>query len=244
MKTKLLATTAGIIVFAGLPGLAFGQVSDTSAPAGEETDEQAPNKLDVVLVTAQKRQQDILDVGATVSAIGAQTIEESRITTMDDLPSQVPNLDIRNQAPGTLPVITIRGVGLNDFSNTNNPSAGVYIDGVYLSSLGLLSFDFFDLERIEVLKGPQGTLYGRNSTAGAINFITAKPDFDSPETKVLATYGNYDTYEVEGVTNLPVSDTLAFRLGARIIRQDEGMAAETTKSRSLLFVPHKSKFRY
>ncbi|MEQ8934485.1 MAG: TonB-dependent receptor, partial [Amphiplicatus sp.] len=114
------------------------------------------------------------------------------------------------------------GVGLNDFSNTNNPSAGIYVDEVYLSSLGLMAFDFYDLERVEVLKGPQGTLYGRNSTAGAINFITAKPHFDGPEAMLSSSYGNFSTLEVEAMANLPVSDTLAIRLSAKTIQQWKG----------------------
>lgn len=193
----------------------FLAVIATSATAQERAGDQ-------IVVTAQKREQNILDVGATVTAIGGETLREARILEIRDIATYVPNVDIREQAPGVLPVITIRGVGLNDFSNTNNPTAGVYIDEVYLSSLGLLTFDFFDLERIEVLKGPQGTLYGRNSTAGAVNFITAKPEFDNPVTRLSASYGNFNTLEVEGVANLPVSDTFAIRIGAKTIQQWRG----------------------
>lgn len=225
MKTRLLASSACIAFATSFPGLALSQEA--------EPDTEASRALDVVVVTAQKREQDILDVGATVSAIGEQTLRDSRVNTMSDLPAHVPNVDIRNQAAGTLPVITIRGVGLNDFSNTNNPSAGVYIDGVYLSSLGLLSFDFFDLERVEVLKGPQGTLYGRNSTAGAINFISAKPVFDDVSTTVSATYGNYGTQELQGVSNLPVNDQFAIRLGGKLIRQTEGFFYNRTTGSDL-----------
>ena len=225
MKARLSATSACIAVAATFAGFAHSQES--------EPETEATRALDVIVVTAQKREQDILDVGATVSAIGQETLKDSRVNTMSDLPAHVPNVDIRNQAAGTLPVITIRGVGLNDFSNTNNPSAGVYVDGVYLSSLGLLSFDFFDLERVEVLKGPQGTLYGRNSTAGAINFISAKPNFRGVSSTVTATYGNYGTQELQGVSNLPVSDQLAIRLGGKIIRQTEGFYYNRTTNSDL-----------
>lgn len=207
MHKRILAASACIAALA-----ANAAAQEESATSGD----------DVIVVTAQKREQNILDVGATVTAIGGDTLREARILDMRDIAGYVPNLDIREQAPGVLPVITIRGVGLNDFSNTNNPTAGVYIDEVYLSSLGLLTFDFFDLERIEVLKGPQGTLYGRNSTAGAVNFITAKPDFGEATTRLSASYGNFSTLEAEGVANLPVSDTFAVRLGAKTIRQWEG----------------------
>jgi len=180
------------------------------------------NTRDQIVVTAQKREQSILDVGLTVTALGADTLRDSRVLEMRELATYVSNVDIREQAPGLLPIITIRGVGLNDFSNTNNPSAGIYVDEVYLSSLGLMAFDFYDLERVEVLKGPQGTLYGRNSTAGAINFISAKPHFDGPEAMLSSSYGNFSTLEDEAMANLPVSDTLAIRLSAKTIQQWKG----------------------
>lgn len=134
---------------------------------------------DVIIITAQKRAEDIIDVGATVNALGAQSIQERGIEQVSDFISQLANVDVKENSPGVLPVITIRGIGLNDFSATNNPAAGVYVDEVYLSSLALLNADFFDVERIEALRGPQGTLYGRNSTAGAVNVISARPTFPS-----------------------------------------------------------------
>ncbi|HPE29680.1 MAG TPA: TonB-dependent receptor [Parvularculaceae bacterium] len=192
----------------------------TGAAAQEPASE--GRTADQIVVTAQKREQSILDVGLTVNAISKETLRDSRVLEMREIATFVSNVDIREQAPGLLPVITIRGVGLNDFSNTNNPSAGIYVDEVYLSSLGLMAFDFYDLERVEVLKGPQGTLYGRNSTAGAINFISAKPNFDGASAMLSGTYGNYDTLEVEGMANMPVSDTFALRLSAKTIQQWEG----------------------
>ena len=109
-----------------------------------------------------------------------QLIEESRISQIENIAAAVPNVDIKEQVPGAIPVVTIRGIGLDDFSATNSPSAGVYVDEVPLASTALMSSEIYDLERIEVLKGPQGTLYGRNSTAGALNIITARPQTSSP----------------------------------------------------------------
>ena len=130
-------------------------------------------------------------------------------------------------------VTSIRGVGLNDFSATNNPSAGVYIDEVSLSSLALMNFDFYDLERIEVLKGPQGTLYGRTATAGALNVVTAHPNFRGVSGKISATLGNYKAKEVEGAVNLPVGDTLSFRFSGKGIFQDEGYFTDATLGRDI-----------
>ena len=119
-----------------------------------------------------ERRESNTDVAIALTALSSEAIAAQRVNQVTDLAGLVPNLDIKEQVPGAIPVITIRGVGLNDFGAANNPSAGVYVDQVYVASIAMMSFDFYDLERIEVLKGPQGTLYGRNSTAGAINVIT------------------------------------------------------------------------
>lgn len=179
-------------------------------------------ELETITVTAQKRAQDTLDVGLNVAVIGAGDLEARRVSQVSDLTSFTPNVDIKENMPGILPVVTIRGVGLNDFSATNNPSAGVYVDEVYLSSLALMNFDLFDLERMEALKGPQGTLYGRNSTAGAINIVTAKPSLSGFSARIAGGLGDYKTKELEGMVNLPVSDTFALRFAGKAAKQDEG----------------------
>lgn len=181
-----------------------------------------PTELEVVTVTAQKRVQDTLDVGLNVAVVGAEDLAARRVTQVTDIAAFTPNVGIKENMPGILPVVTIRGVGLNDFSVVNNPSAGVYVDEVYLSSLALMNFDLFDLERMEALKGPQGTLYGRNSTAGAINVVTAKPSFRGREGRLAASYGDYEALDLEGMVNVPVSDTFALRLAGKYVRQDEG----------------------
>ena len=179
-------------------------------------------ELEAITITAQKRAQDTLDVGLNVAVISGADLAARRVTQVSDLSAFTPNVDIKENMPGILPVVTIRGVGLNDFSATNNPSAGVYVDEVYLSSLALMNFDLFDLERMEALKGPQGTLYGRNSTAGAINILTARPTFGGVEGRVAGGYGDYKTGELEGMVNVPLSDTFALRLSGKGVRQDEG----------------------
>jgi iron complex outermembrane receptor protein len=181
-----------------------------------------PQELDVVIVTAQKRAQDTLDVGLNVAVVGSRELAARRVTQVADIAAFTPNVGIKENMPGILPVVTIRGVGLNDFSVVNNPSAGVYVDEVYLSSLALMNFDLFDLERMEALKGPQGTLYGRNSTAGAINVVTAKPSFAGREGRLAASYGDYEALDVDGMVNVPLSDTLALRLAGKYARQGEG----------------------
>ena len=215
---------------AALGGVSVGVLLAT-APAHAQDDSMGDDTervYDAVIVTAQKRAQDIIDVGATINAIGADDIQQRRVEQVSDFVNQLANVDVKDNSPGVLPVISIRGIGLNDFSATNNPAAGVYVDEVYLSSLALLNTDFFDLERLEALRGPQGTLYGRNSTAGAINVISARPDFDGVSGRVAAGYGNYETADIEGAFNLPVSDTLAVRLSGKYINQGEGFFYDTS----------------
>lgn len=207
---------------AGLAALLItgaAQAADDPAPAPGA----AENEVSAFTVTAQKRAQDTLDVGVNVTVVSAQALETNRVTQVTDLAAFTPNVDIKENMPGILPVVTIRGVGLNDFSATNNPSAGVYVDEVYLSSLALMNFDLFDLERMEALKGPQGTLYGRNSTAGAINIATARPSFAGMQGRVAGGYGNYKTLDLEGMINLPLSDSFALRFSGKAVQQDEGM---------------------
>ncbi len=179
-------------------------------------------EIEAITVTAQKRAQDTLDVGVNVAVVSAGDLQARRVGQVSDLSAFTPNVDIKENMPGILPVVTIRGVGLNDFSATNNPSAGVYVDEVYLSSLALMNFDLFDLERMEALKGPQGTLYGRNSTAGAINIVTARPTFGGVEGRIAGGYGDYKTAELEAMLNLPLSDTFALRFAGKGVKQDEG----------------------
>src|SRR5688572_15083774 len=192
-----------------------------------------------IVVTAQRREESNLQVGVTLTALSADAVAQQRVEQVVDLKGRVPNLDIKEQVPGAMPVITIRGVGLNDFGAANSPSAGVYVDQVYVASIAMMAFDMFDLERIEVLKGPQGTLYGRNSTAGALNIITRKPrqEFDAYTT---LGYGNYDTLDFEAALNVPLGDTAALRFSGKTIQQSEGywesrrLPGETIGDRDLM----------
>lgn len=195
-----------------------------SALAQDQTD-----GSEEVVVTAQKRAQNPLDVGINIDAVGAKAVREQRIEQVQAFVGALPNVDVKEIGPGTLPVITMRGVGLNDWSPTNNPSAGVYVDEVYVSSLTMMSFDLFDIERLESLKGPQGTLYGRNSTAGAINILTARPNLNGRAGYLSASYGNFQTGDLQGWINLPVSETFALRFSAKMIDQSEGYFFDRTR---------------
>lgn len=219
---RLLAASA-----ATRPAMAAAQTAPPSAPEAPVVQDVAisganePDSSSDIVVTALKRSQRLADAPAAISVLSDQRIAESRIEQVDAVAATVPNVNIRQSVPGVSPVITIRGVGLDDFSTTASPATGVSIDEVTLSSISLLNSDFFDIARIEVVKGPQGTLYGRNTVSGALNIISAQPgrDFDAAAS---ASYGNYRTYDVSAMVNLPINDVLAVRFSGKTIQQDKG----------------------
>lgn len=167
--------------------------------------------IEEILVTAQKRTQSMQDIGISVTAFTAEQMNELRLRQPSDIAAQTPGLDIKNAVGRSNPVFTIRGIGLNDYNTNNSPSAAVHVDEVYLGSNGYLSFQMFDLERVEVLKGPQGTLFGRNTTAGSVNFITNKPTQDF-EAQVEAGYGNFNTFELRAAAGGSLLDNLQGRI--------------------------------
>ena len=138
-----------------------------------------------------------------------------------DLAGIAPNVNVRDSNGGVTTNVTIRGIGLQDFSVNNSPTIGMYIDDVFLPSTALLNGRIFDVERVEVLKGPQGTLYGRNTTGGLINFISKKPT-DEREIMINTSIGNYETYDTNLVINGPLSDSLNARLAVQSHRRNEG----------------------
>ena len=178
-------------------------------------------QIEEIIITAQKRKQSFNDVGIAVTAFTGQDIKDLRLAQPTDIAAQTPNLKINYVVANSIPNISIRGVGLNDYAANNNPAAGVYVDEVYLVSPAMLSFQLFDIERVEILKGPQGTLYGRNTTAGAINFVANKPgeDFDG---SLSFDYGRYDHFAIEGFVSGQIAPGLNGRLALQSTQQSEG----------------------
>ena len=161
----------------------------------------APGAVENVTVTAQKRQQKIQDVPISITVLDAKTLRRLHVTTSDELSQYVPSVEIAlPSGKGNQPLIAIRGVGLND-TNTNNAGPnGIYVDEVYQASPAGQTFQTFDLSRVEVLKGPQGTLYGRNTTGGAINYVTSKPS-DAFYASEDVQYGSFNTASTQTVIN-------------------------------------------
>ncbi len=179
-----------------------------------------PAVIEEIVVTAQRREQPRQSVPLTVDAISGIELTKLRVHDLEKLGRYLPNVDIKRAFGAVVPLISIRGVSLQDFNLINNPAVGVYLDDVYLASTGMLDFAIFDVERLEVIKGPQGTLYGRNTTGGAINVIPRKP-LPGFEAFVRLDVGDYDLREFEGVIN-GGGETLAMRLSAFSRRQGEG----------------------
>ena len=150
--------------------------------------------LDEIIVTAQKREQNLQDVPAAVSAFSADQLTARGVTQTSDLMGTLPNLQVTSAYSSTQPNFSLRGISVaNEFSASTASPVGVYVDEVYQSFRASHGQQLYDLERVEVLRGPQGTLYGRNTTGGAINFITRKPDLDGANGYLTVGYANYDT---------------------------------------------------
>ena len=231
-----MSTIRGFGRRAALAGASLLAMSAAASPALAQTKAAAGSsgtQVEEVIVTAQKREERLLDVGLAVSSLNAETLRTQRVTTSSDLVGQVPNVDVKENIPGAQAIISVRGVGLNDFSSTNNSTVGVYIDDVFLASFAEMDFNLYDLGRIEVLKGPQGTLYGRNSTAGAINIISAAPSLSGDSGMLTVTAANYGRYEGEAWANLVASDQLAFRFSGKAISQDDGYWTSRTLNTEL-----------
>ncbi len=174
----------------------------------------AESGLDEIVVTAQKRQQNLQDVAAAVSAFSAEALQARGITQTSDLMGTLPNLQVTSAYGSTQPNFSLRGISVaNEFSASTASPVGVYVDEVYQSFRASHGQQLFDLDRVEVLRGPQGTLYGRNTTGGAINFITRKPDLDGANGYLTLGYSNYNTLKIEGAAEATlIPDVLGIRL--------------------------------
>ncbi|HEY4548189.1 MAG TPA: TonB-dependent receptor [Pedomonas sp.] len=175
--------------------------------------QQTDTTLEEIIVTAQKRAESLQDTPISIAAITARDLENSGIKDLTDLGSEVPNLQVTpHPNSATTAKIFLRGVGNNDDQVTQDPSVAVYLDGVYVARSQGLAMEVAELERIEVLRGPQGSLYGRNATGGAINFITRAPELGKLEGEQKLSFGNYDQFRSRTRLNIPIGDTLAVEL--------------------------------
>ncbi len=196
-----------------LAGVMAGIVGATPALAQDAPPPVAVDAVEEIVVTAQKRVESLQNTPISLVALTGRDLETRQINGLNDLRSNVPNLQLTphpNSAATTQ--VFLRGVGLNDDQITQDPSTAIYLDGVYVARSQGLAMDVADLERVEVLRGPQGTLYGRNATGGAINFITRQPELGEFGAKVQLSAGNYDYRRAKVSVNIPIGETFAANL--------------------------------
>lgn len=180
---------------------------------GASTAALAAPELEEVLVTAEKREESLQDVPISLMAFNQETLEKLDIRDVKDLASMVPNVQIGEFTGSSTTVrLFIRGVGQGDVQVTQDPSVAMYMDGVYIGSSVGTAFETADTERIEVLRGPQGTLYGRNATGGAINIVTRDADPSGLAIRQSFDAGNLDLFRSSSLVNVPITDATAVKL--------------------------------
>ncbi len=175
-------------------------------------------QLEEVLVTAEKRSENIQDVPLSVAAIGGNDIKVGKVTDLNDVAMKVPGMAFNEFNVGE-PNVYIRGIGNSSDSAASDQAVGVFLDEVYIGRTGGVGFDLFDLERIEILRGPQGTLYGKNTIGGAINIVTSRPSQED-EVRLSVSAGNYDLTNVQGLVSGGITDTISGKLVAQFKQRD------------------------
>ncbi|MDR7061894.1 MULTISPECIES: TonB-dependent receptor [unclassified Sphingopyxis] len=216
MTLRNILLGATVLCAATTPVYAFAQ---DAAPADAGTTVDDTDYGNDIIVTASKRSQTLQDTPVAVSVTSAAQLEEAQIRDLIDLQSSVPSLRVSQLQSSANTNFIIRGFG-NGANNAGiEPSVGVFIDGVYRSRSAAQIGDLPNVERIEVLRGPQSTLFGKNASAGVISIVTQKPQFEFGGSAEV-TYGNYDAITVKGDVTGPISDTIAFSIGGSYNRRD------------------------
>ena len=188
--------------------------------------------LEEVVVTAQKRAQGVNDIGITVNAFSGQELKSLGVYSSEDLAIYTPGLTVNDTAATGVPLYTIRGVGFQDYSTAASSTVGLYFDEVAIPYTVMSRGLIFDMARVEVLKGPQGDLYGRNTTAGQINFVSNKPT-EEFEAGVSVSYGSYQSLELEGFVSGALSDSTNARLAIKTSQRGEGWQKSLTRDDEL-----------
>jgi iron complex outermembrane receptor protein len=220
MKHRSSSARALILSAAALSALA------AAAPAmAQDMDpvstEAAPEDGEIV-VTARRREERLLDVPVAVTALSAATLEKYQATDLGGIQGTVPNVNlVQGRGSTSNANIFIRGIGQPDALQTFDPAVGIYVDGVYMSRIQGALFNLFDVERVEVLRGPQGTLYGKNTVGGAVNVVSRKPSTTEFRAAGSVTYGSYDQWLINGYASAPlVTDKLALSVAGVFDRRD------------------------
>jgi iron complex outermembrane receptor protein len=211
----LMVTTALTYLVSGTSAsFAQDRAARTMDGAGQPADDSGVPMLEEIIVTSQKRAENLQDVPIAVSAMTGQTLDDRNITNISQISGFVPNLVFKNTASlsgaSNASVVFIRGLGQTDFAVTTDPGVGTYLDGVYISRSVSGVLDSLDIERVEVLRGPQGTLFGRNTIGGAVSVTSRRPG-DELAGEARLTIGKFNRMDFAGAVDLPISETLRAR---------------------------------
>ena len=217
MRSARYLMIGGSLIAMALPSLAQAQ-AEAPEPQSDEAAPGSNSGVQEIIVTAQKRRETANKVGMSITALGGDKLIQVGITDQQDLAKVVSGLTVSQTARAT-PVYTIRGIGFDDPTLGSNSTVALYVDEVPLAYPVEARFATLDLERVEVLKGPQGILFGQNSTAGAINFIAAKPT-DTIKAGFNASVGRFNMIDVSGFLSGPITDTLKVRVSGQMVTSD------------------------
>ena len=216
---------SNFVLLAGASALALSVAAPTviaqedgAAPAETAADE-GPRMMDSVVVTTQKKSESIQDVPIAVSAFDEAALENLQLAGGPDLVKAIPNVSF-TKGNFTGYNFKIRGIGSDVVAQSGDAGVGVHQNDVPLTSNRLFEAEFYDVERVETLRGPQGTLYGRNATGGVVNVITAKPVLEEFQADASVTYGNENTFKAKGMINVPLGEKAAFRLAGTALSRD------------------------
>lgn len=212
-KTLLRCSIAMMMSGAFAPAIAYAQVQQDHAA-------EANSSEDAIVVTAQRREQSLQDVGLSLSVLGAAQLDDQKIADIADIAASLPGFDLARGNGSNNPTMTVRGVGTTNPWINNNPSVAAYVDDAYMPFSPFLTFPIFDIERVELLKGPQVALYGRNATAGALNLISARPKSRFGGYADIS-YNEHDLVEARAAITGPLTQNLNFRV-AGIVAQGGG----------------------
>ena len=203
-----------------------------SGNAGAEETAGTGGAIEEIVVTAQKRAQSIQDVHISMNAFTQEDLDDLGWTDITQVANQSPNLDIKYVWGNSMPVYTIRGVGMQSFQASDTPSVGLFIDEVFQTSMAVMGAHLFDIERVEVIKGPQGDVFGRNTNGGAVSYFTRKPSREA-DGYVRASYGRWDRSEVQAAVGGPIGETLSGRVSVMSMQQSDGWVYNRTTGNSV-----------
>lgn len=217
-----LALAVSAVAFAASPAVA--QEADNSADAATEvTDEADTGGLGEIIVTAQRRSESLQKTPIAITALSGEALESRNIQSTQDLMQTTPGLQVSTLTGGSgsgSATFFLRGMGQQRSLNGSEPAVGVYVDDFYYPTLQGSVFSILDLEQVEVLRGPQGTLFGRNTIGGAIRYTSRKPDVRESSVDLKGTLGRFDRHDITGVANIAISDIAAVRITGGRLRSD------------------------